>query len=88
MERNWRVVMTVANSSAPNVLMVWLQGPAGTREGGGGSRALRGCPGMWAWVGTRPLQGQSAVHRVSWGWQNGDDGMCAARRFSAWFRGR
>jgi hypothetical protein len=24
MEMNWRVVITVANSSAPNVLMVWL----------------------------------------------------------------
>lgn len=33
---NWRVVMTVANSSAPNVLMVWLQirGKGGGRVGG------------------------------------------------------
>ena len=25
MEMNWRVVMTVANSKAPKVLIVWLQ---------------------------------------------------------------
>lgn len=33
MEMNWRVVMTVANSSAPKVLMVWLR--RGIAGGGG-----------------------------------------------------
>ena len=35
MEMNWRVVMTVANSKAPKVLIVWLQaGGRGCRAGG------------------------------------------------------
>lgn len=35
MEMNWRVVMTVANSSAPNVLMVWLRSQGGGVFGDG-----------------------------------------------------
>lgn len=39
MEMNWRVVITVANSSAPKVLMVWLRAVwAGAKERGGQAR--------------------------------------------------